>query len=330
MIRAMPANLTPQYFAAEERYKSAKTDQERLVALREMFSVMPKHKGTEKLQAEVKKKIAQIRTGGSKKGGGAKRAPTHSVERSGAAQVVLVGPANSGKSRLVADHTNAHPEVADYPYTTRTPTPGILRVDKIPIQIVDMPPITAEYQEPWISELVRNCDLLLVLLDLGSDELLDHWEGVLAGLESVRVSIDPPPDEREIGTRYQKAVFAGNKWDDPEAIVRLEILREMTGELPIRPVSIESGQGIPELFAELVRVLELIRVYTRRPGEEADYDAPFVLTRGSTVGDAAKLIHKELAESLSFARAWAERFHDGQPVSRDEILQDGDLIEFHE
>jgi ribosome-interacting GTPase 1 len=326
----MPANLTPQYFEAEERYRTAKTDRERLGALREMLSQIPKHKGTEKLQADLKKKIAQLRTGGGKKKGGTRRGPLHNVERSGAAPVAIVGPANSGKSRIVADLTSADPEVADYPFTTRTPTPGIAEVDKIPLQLVDLPPLTG-YTEPWLVDLVRNADLLLVVLDLGTDEILDHWDALLEALEGFRVRIgpEPPAEERELGVKYHDVVTAGNKADLPGADERREVLLELDGP-ELWPMSLETGEGVMAALREVVRVLDVIRIFTKKPGREADLGEPFVLRRGTTVEQAARAIHKELAAGMKFARAWGERFHDGQPVGRDLVLEDGDIIEYHE
>jgi ribosome-interacting GTPase 1 len=327
----MPANLTPQYRQAEEQYRRATTDAEKLEALREMQRTIPKHKGTEKLQADIKKKIAQLRSGGGKKKG-ARRAATHTVERSGAAQIMVFGPPNSGKSRLVRDFTSAEPEVAEYPFTTRTPTPGIARIEKIPLQLVDLPPATPDYIEPWLTDLLRNSDLVLVMLDLGADEILEHWEGLEAVLDHCRVSIRPPPpeEERDVGIRYQPSLIAGNRADLPGAADRLDILRELTGKLPILTCSLETGHGVREVFAEIIRILDVIRVYTKAPGQEADLEEPYVLPRGSTVEDAARGVHKDLAEHLKFARAWGERFHDGQPVGRDVELADGDILEFHE
>jgi len=293
--------------------------------------VMPKHKGTEKLQADLKKRIAQIkRRSGSKKG--AHHAATHHVERSGAARVVLVGPANSGKSRFVADLTHADPEVAAFPFSTWTPTPGILEFEKIPIQVVDVPPLTAEHVEPWMVDLLRGADALLILLSANSDEVLDHWEMVTSTLERLKIHLDPPPpaDEREIGGRWPKHLVAVNKIDRPDASDRIELLEEIVGSEKMMRFSLETKDGLDELLSELVRVVDLVRVYTKEPHGEIDHGEPFVVLRGSTVEDVARLIHKELADHLKLVRAWGERFHDGQPVSRDLVLQDGDVLEFHE
>ena len=327
----MPANLTPQYFKAEERYKAAKQDRERLAALREMLSVMPKHKGTEKLQADLKKRIAQIKLRSGKKSG-AHHAATHHVERSGAAQVVLVGPANSGKSRFVADLTHASPEVAPFPFTTWTPTPGILEFEKMPIQVVDVPPLTAEHVEPWMVNLLRDADALLILLSANSDEVLDHWEMVTSTLERLKIHLDPPPpeDAREIGGRWPKHLVAVNKVDRPDASDRIELLEEIVGSEKMMRFSLETKDGLDELLAELVRVLDLVRVFTKEPHQEIDDGAPFVVRRGSTVEDVARQIHKELAEHIKLVRAWGPRFHAGQPVGRDLVVEDGDVLEFHE
>jgi ribosome-interacting GTPase 1 len=327
----MTANLTPQYFDAEERYRKAHDDTERLEALREMLQTIPKHKGTEKLQADLKTKIAELRAGGGKKGG-ARRASGPQVERSGAAQVVLVGPPNSGKSRLLADLSAARPEVAAWPFTTRTPTPGIILADKIPLQFVDLPPVTGDWIEPWVREVVREADLVLIFLDLGSDELLEQFEKVLAVLAGYHVSVDPPPppEERDLGTRYLKGVLAGGRADIEGAADRLSILCEVVGDREVFPVSLETREGLSEMLSAVVRALDLIRVYGKEPGKPPDLREPFVVARGSTVADVARTIHKELAEKLRFARAWGPRFHDGQPVGRDLVLEDGDILEFHD
>ena len=327
----MPANLTPQYFKAEERYRLAQTDKERIEALKEMLSTIPKHKGTEKLQADLKRKLAQLKTTAGKKTG-VRRAASHAVERSGSGQVAIVGPANVGKSRFVRDLTHAEPDVQPYPGTTWTPTPGIAIVNKIPLQLIDLPALQPEHVEPWHLDLIRNADLLLVLLDLGSDDLLEEWENVLAGLERCHVTLGRPPPlhDREIGVRYVRAVRVGNKADLPGAADRLTIFEELEDEHGFQACSLETGEGLPEVLDAMVEKLGLIRVFTKQPHEEADMGDPFVLREGSTVADVARLIHKELAEHMKFARAWGGAMHDGQPVGRDQVLEDGVVLEFHE
>src|SRR5437762_1488373 len=116
----MPANLTPQYMDAERRFKEAQSVTDKIAALEEMMATIPKHKGTEKLQADLKKKMSAFRKESeqAKKGG---RRESFVVEREGARQLALAGCPNSGKSQLLRALTHATPEVAEYPYTTRMP-----------------------------------------------------------------------------------------------------------------------------------------------------------------------------------------------------------------
>ena len=121
----MPANLSPDYLAAEQDYRAARTASEKIAALERMLATIPKHKGTEKLQADLKRRISQTRKDAQKKGA-SHSTPFYLIEREGAGQVALIGPPNSGKSLLVRAVTHAEPEVADYPFTTRFPTPGMM------------------------------------------------------------------------------------------------------------------------------------------------------------------------------------------------------------
>jgi hypothetical protein len=294
-----------------------------------MLSTIPKHKGTEKMQADLKRRIAELRDAAGRRRGGHRASGPH-VERSGAAQVALVGPPNSGKSSFVARWTHARPEVAAYPYTTRVPTPGLLVVEKVPIQVVDLPPLGAETTEPWLADLLRNADLLLVLLDLSTDDLLADRERMEAALGAVHISLAPAPAEGGEGVRHARWLLAGNKVDLPGARDRAAILAEAVAPRPTFTVSIETGEGVGVLLREMLRALDLVRIYTKEPGREIDLGVPFVLPRGSRVQDAARAIHKDLAERMRFARAWGGRFYGGQTVGRDVLLEDGDVLEFHD
>ena len=106
----MPANLTPQYLKAEERYKQAKTDPEKLLALEEMLATIPKHKGTEKLQGDIKQRISRLKKESLKKKGSHHWESDFFAVKEGAGQIVILGPPNTGKSQLLASLTSAHPE----------------------------------------------------------------------------------------------------------------------------------------------------------------------------------------------------------------------------
>jgi ribosome-interacting GTPase 1 len=335
----MPANLTPQYLAAEQRFKDATTTQEKIEALEEMMAVIPKHKGTEKLQADLRRRLAKLRTESGKKYGVSKASAMYSVQRDGAGQVVLVGGANAGKSSLLASLTNATPEIGDYAFTTRLPQPGMMPFENIKIQLVDMPPIDSNYYEPWMGGIVRQADLALLIADLSTDEMLDGVQGVLTLLEDsrIRLSKDPGPEADQSSISVRRALLAANKCDVASAQANLEILREFFGDrFAILPASAVSGEGLEILRQRIFEELDVIRIYTKIPGKKIDLSSPpFVLKHGSTVLDAARAVHREFVHSLKFAKIWSsERStqsvkHDGQMVERTHPLEDGDVLELH-
>ncbi|HIC96666.1 TPA: TGS domain-containing protein [Candidatus Bipolaricaulota bacterium] len=330
----MPANLTPEYLAAEARYRAARTDKERLEALREMLSTIPKHKGTEKLQAEIKRKIAQLRTAPKKRG------PTRSVldfiEPEGAGQVVLAGPPNSGKSSLLARLTNARPEVADYPFSTLRPLPGMMEFEDVQIQLVDLPPLSRGYTEGWVYSHIRNADLVLAVLDLGVEDPEGDLLELLDLLEEERIRLAPDPEEVEglnggSGMLIKRGLICGTKLDLPGAKEHLEALAAGANGwgLPIVTVSAATGEGLEEFRRAVFEALRIIRIYTKEPGKKPDMDQPYILPRGSTVLDLARAIHQDFARKLRFARLWGSGRFEGQQVPRDYPLQDRDIVEIH-
>lgn len=211
----MPANLTPQYLDADKRFRQAKTAAEKISALEDMLALIPKHKGTEKMQADLKRRLSRAREEAQKKGKAGARGTTYHVPREGAGQVVLVGPPNSGKSTLLGLLTNAMPEVGDYPFTTRKPLPGMMDYENIKLQLVDLPPIAPEWTEGWVYALIRNADLVLILVDLASDAVFDQVEEIRSELASHKIRLlrqvsDTSPDGGDISKR---ALLVGNKAD---------------------------------------------------------------------------------------------------------------------
>jgi ribosome-interacting GTPase 1 len=331
----MPANLTPQYHEAEERYRQAKTIEEKLAALEEMLAVIPKHKGTEHMQGDIKAKIAKLRRQlEEQRPARGRYQAMYNVEKEGAGQVVLVGPPNAGKSKLLSMLTNAQPEIGDYAFTTQRPYPGMMPYEDIKIQIVDMPPFTEEFTEPWMAAIVRNSDAVLFVVDAGDSSVLERIEEVLNVLYRFRIKLqgwNRPALTEEVGfIVVKRTIFVANKMDLEESQGNLEVISEFYGErFPIEPVSSVNGNGLEHLKEEIFRMLDVIRVYTKVPGKPPDMDAPYVLRKGSTVLDLATMIHKDFAQKLRFARIWGEGKYDGQMVSRDHLLEDRDVLELH-
>ena len=330
----MSANLPPQYLEAEDEFRRAGTPEEKLEALKKMLVLVPKHKGTEKIQGEIKKRISKWKNAAdqAKKKGGKRTDPSH-VPKEGSAQVVLIGPVNTGKSSLLSVLTNAEPSIADYPFTTRLPQPGMMFHQGIPIQLVDCPALDQNVTERWTGSLIRNADLAVMVLDLSREDLLEQWEGAHAVLDFLKVKLLPPEGEKEFaedGWLNIPAIYLGNKSAMDEAPERLAILAELFEDLPdIHPVSARTGGGLEDFKEQVKRTLGLIRVYSKPPGKEPDLNQPFVLRDGATVGELARSVHKDIEKKLRFARVWGSQVFDGQKVSTDYVLLDGDIVELN-
>jgi hypothetical protein len=327
----LAANLTPQYHEAEARFRKAVSSRDKLAALTEMLREVPKHKGTEKLQADLKRRIARLRNEESHAGGAGRRANPFLVRPEGGGQVLLLGAPNSGKSSLLAALTNARPEVADYPFTTRTPHPGMLFHEDVRFQLVDLPPVTAGYFEPWIADLARAADLALLLADLQSPGLLEGVEAVLEKLAEHHVHLSSAASEEGLGASdvaLRTILLASRADGGAEAGVSL-VEELYGGRFEIHPVSVLRPETLRPLGAMLFRALSLVRVYTKMPGKEPDLRDPFVLPVESTILDVAAAVHKDFVEHLKFARVWGSAQFEGQRVQRDYVVQDRDVVELH-
>jgi ribosome-interacting GTPase 1 len=330
----MPANLTPQYIAAEQRFKEASSTEEKIAGLEEMLRVMPKHKGTDKLQADLKRRLSKLRQEAQKTA--TRRGYSLSVEAEGAGQIMLVGPPNVGKSALLRALTKATPEVADYPFTTRRPMPGMMPFDNVQLQLVDMPPISREYMESWMSQIVRNADAMLLVVDLGDSAVLDAVEFISTMLEEWKIlptgaALTPEAEDAlAVGVVPRRALLLGNKCEVPASKDNWDVLQELYGaRWPMLAVSATQSHNLEALRHGLYALLDIVRVYTKAPGKKPDLSAPFTMPRGSTVVEVAATVHKDFATHLKFARIWGTEKYEGQMVQRDHIVQEGDIIELH-
>jgi uncharacterized protein len=206
-----------------------------------------------------------------------------------------------------------------------------MEFENIQIQLIDTPPLVVSTSVFWFTPLLKRADVMLIIVDLSADPL-EQMETVTSLLADMRISLDKnktqSEDERELV--YKKSVIVGNKLDLDEGGKNLKDLKDMYGDrFPVVGISAKDGAGIEEMKQTVYRVLDIIRVYTKRPGGKADMTEPVVLPRGATLEDAALSIHKELLARLKFARVWGSGKHDGVMVSRDHVLQEGDIIELH-
>ncbi len=331
----MPANLTPEYEKADLRYRHAASDEERVAALEEMLAVIPKHKGTEKMQAELKRRLSQLRKAEQKSTHGKGPDPFH-VPKGGAGQVVLIGPPNTGKSSLLAATTHADAKVADYPFTTTVPLPGMWHQADVQLELVDTPPLAPGHVPPGLLGTIRGADVVGVVVEAGEaafeqvEQVLDILRARGLTLRSVRQDLLPAGDAAQ-----RPGLLIANKSDaaDPQSLDALRSLYGTPGtgtSLEVVAISARLRQGLDELFSRLWELLARIRVYTKQPGRPPDLHKPFVVPLGATVADLALQIHRDLPGRMKFARLWGHSRFEGQQVHKTEVLRDRDVVEIHE
>lgn len=325
----MPANLPPQYFEAEKNFRTARSSAEKIIALEEMLAIMPKHKGTDHLRAELRSRIAKLTQQLSKKS--STQRTSMMIDKEGAAQIAIIGLSNSGKSQLIASITNATPIVAEYPLSTHNALPGMMDFDDIKIQLIDTPPLAPQTIQWWLPPMLRQADALLVMVDLSYDPLIQLNE-IRDHLEKMRIVIGDSITNlgEDVVAWHQKAMIVANKLDADDNNNNYQFLLDnLKSKLPVVTISASQGIGLDKLRLEIYRMLDIIRIYTKTPGQKADTSDPIVLPRGSTLLDAAATVHKDFAAKLKYARIWGSGKHDGIMARRDHLLEDGDIIELH-
>lgn len=337
----MPANLSPEYKAAEAAFRGARDPRERLQWLREMLRTIPKHKGTDHLQGDIKRRIRELseELEGARKGG-AHGAPAQVIRPEGAAQLALIGAPNSGKSALHHRLTNSGVQVGPYPFTTQHPEPGMMPHLDIHFQLVDLPAVSPQHPVPWLASALQTADACLLVVDLGDPACVEQVQAVHAILRDKRVSLSErweevaataeERDEDPFALRLPTLMLVNKADQIADVAVELQAFLDLTGlRYPWLAVSAVTGGGLGELGPWLFRNLGIVRVYTKAPGKPAEKERPFTLRRGQTVEDAARLVHQDLAHSLKYARVWGASGFAGQQVGRDHPLADGDIVELH-
>ncbi|NHA13500.1 TGS domain-containing protein [Thioalkalivibrio sp. XN279] len=342
----MPTNVSPEYKKAEEAYRQAREPKDRLDCLKQMLSTIPKHKGTEHLQADIKSRIKDLteELAGPKKGG-KRSGPALAIRPEGAAQLALLGPPNSGKSALHLRLTGSRAQSGPGPFITQFPEPGMLPFEDVAFQLLDLPSMSPEHSPPWIASSLQSCDAALLVVDLADPACVENVQFILDTLEGKKVSLvadwpalesgaDEGPGESDtLDDPFRielPTLLVANKSDllpDPEEVAVLEELLDV--HYPTLRVSAETGQGLGELAPWLFKALGVVRVYTKAPGKDVERDRPFTVRQGDTVLDVARLVHKDIAEGFRFARMWGAAVFDGQQVGAEQPVSDGDVVELH-
>ena len=331
----MPTNVPPQYRDAEERFRQAGTTQAKIAAVQEMLSIMPKHKGTDHLKAQLRSRLSKLTAEleGASAGRSGGRTEPFSLPKEGGGRATLVGPTNVGKSLLLVRATGAKAKVGAYALSTQEPVPGMLPYKDLRIQLVDTPPISNPGTQSRLYGLLRSTDVFVVVVDLSMDAVAQTRE-VFTALEEWDFRMLAADEEVEDPWKNKRTILAGNKADIPGALDQYQVLEETFGDrYPVLMLSAEENVGLDDLGEEVFRALKVIRVYTKSPREKIDAfkrTDPVVLSVGSTVADAAIQVHRELGRDLKYAVLWGEsgKF-EGQRVGRQHKLTDGDIVELH-
>ncbi len=327
----MPTNLPPEYFAADKKFREAESASAKITALEEMMSTIPKHKGTDKLRADLRRKISKLKTEKQKKKGTAKHESEYHIDKEGAGRVVVIGLPNVGKSSLISHLTHATPKISDSPFTTWQPMPGMMPVEDIQIQLIDTPPLNKEHTEPELYDLLRTSDLILILVDLQATPFQQLEDSLKMLREHKIIAIN---EQGKNGNESQLTsipfLVAVNKDDDDKCDEDFEVSKELLEtDLPLIPISIKNERNMEKLKMKIFESLEVIRIYSKPPGKDADLSKPFVVKKGSTVEEFAVKVHHDFYQKLKTARVWGRNVFDGQLVGRDHVLHDKDIVELH-
>lgn len=329
----MPANLPPEYFEVEKTLRQAKTPEEKIAIMEKLLSIIPRHKGTEKLVALYRSKIAKLKEEIEHRPAVAKKGQLFRIEKSGAGQVVVIGPPNSGKSALIRALTGIEVEVADFPFTTRIAAPYMMPFENIKIQLIDTPPITADYMESWLTEMIKAAEAVLLVIDSSSNEAAGHLEMILNRLKEKKIelvseNVSIPADKFPF---MKRMLLVLNKNDLPESERIVEEINTLfQPRFDQLSVSARTTDGLETLRQRIYQLLQVVRIYSKVPGKKPDYESPFILKKGSTIIDLARHIHKDFAEKLNYARVWNKTGTiSGLRVTRDYVLNDEDTVELH-
>jgi uncharacterized protein len=304
----MPANLPPQFFEVQKKLNEASSIEEKIQIYEELLRIVPKHKGTERIQEDLKRKIAKLRKTEIKK-------PKHTqlffIKKEGAGQIVILGPPNSGKSSLLNVLTQANVKVAPYPFTTQIPQPGMIPYENLLFQLIDMPPITQDFILGWQKEIMKNADLILVLLDLSSENFFEDLNFFQNKISELNLS-------------HKKILWVGNKIDLEEGKENFEKIKD---KFQIFPISTLKKIGLEDLKKKIFEKMEIVRVYPKSKNRPPNFDQPFVIKKGTKLIDLAKEIHEDLFKNFKFAKLFKKNSKKPKIVGKDYILEDEDIVE---
>lgn len=293
----MPTNQGPEYIAAEREYLKARTREEKIACLENMIRTSVKHKGTEHLLADLRKRLARLKKEAAIEKKKSKRSK-FSIRKEGAAQVCIIGLTNSGKSTLLNSLTNANVEVANHPYTTKEPEVGMMFYNDLQFQLIEIPSTF----DPEFMGLLHSCDLIMIIIDV-TQPFDKQKEGFMEML-------------KENNLASKKAILIKNKG-------KVEVRNP-----DIISIDAQKKEGTEELKQRIWKTLDMIKVYTKSPRKPRAIPA-IAMKKNSTVEDFTGEVHKDFTKAFKFAKIFNSTKFSGKKVGLDYKLQDGDTVEVH-
>lgn len=306
----MPINADYEFAQAQKKVDEAKTIDEKIRALEYLLSVAPSHKGAENLRSQIKQNIAKLKAKEEKDKAKKKGSGAFSIKKEGAAQVVLVGMTNSGKSYILNKMTGSKIEVASYPFTTKNPEQGAMDYEGVKIQLVELPAIFDGFYDsekgPSLFAIMRECDLIVVILD-GFGDAVVQLKLIEAELRKGGIYLD---GVQKPGVYAKKGLVCVNK--------KFSYVN-----------TIHKICSLEDLKQNIWDKLDLVYVQTKMPGKKPDWP-PVCLKKGSTVKELAEKVHKDFLEKFKYARIWGPSVkHNGTTVGLEHVLDSKDIVEMH-
>jgi len=298
----MPANLPPQFFKLQEELKKEKDIDAKIEILEEMLSICPKHKGTERIISELKRKLSKLKKERIK----TKPKTKHFfVKKEGDAQVVICGPLNSGKSTIFNLLTNAQSKVAPYPFTTISPVFGMMKYQNLKIQIIDTPPISENFFPGWLKSILKSADLIIAVFDASDEKIKENLKIFNELMEKNNID-------------FEKIFYLANKTDIFE--LKSNHFFSFSANHPF---------NLENLKEKIFHCLKILRVYLKEPKKQPDFENPLVVKKGTKLLEILDKIKPGLKEKFKAARLYQKDLKKYQIVGKYYELKDEDILEFY-
>lgn len=300
----MPVNVHPDYVIAEREFLEADSLDAKIEALNKMISKAPGHKGAENLRQQLntrRKKLLEKKEKNKKSG----KSTQKGIKKEDN-QVIIIGKTNSGKSSLLTLLTNANPKINSSEFTTIEPIIGIMKYEKVPIQLIENPAIDSPYYDKGI---IHSADTLIILIN-NFEEISE----IMEKLNKTKAKIIIAFNSKEILSDSEKRKLSAKLQSKRHNFVLISTI---------------TSEGLEELKEKIFQSFDNIRIFTKEPNKKEKSPRPIIMKPNSTVKDIAEKILKGFSEKIKETKVWgpSSKF-PGQKVGLNHKLKDLDVVEF--